>query len=71
MKKVGDYYPITTIVFPDGNKFDVILDKHIEQYTPPIKLDSLYSALGDSTRIAEGVFPCDLEAWLNGRRTLD
>lgn len=67
VKNVEDYYPITTISYPDGHELKVILRKHLEDYTPPIKLSSLYEALDGSTGISEGVYPCDVEAWLNNQ----
>lgn len=71
MKKVEDFYPITTITFPDGEKIEVILDVHLEECTPPIKLNSLRNALSGCTRVLEGVYPVDVESWLNNQQIND
>lgn len=71
MKKVEDYYPITNIKYPDGHEVTVILDKHLEDYTAPIKLPSLTATLNGCTRIEEGVYPCDVETWLNNQKISD
>lgn len=72
MKKVEDYYPITTIKYPDHEgKHVVILDQHLKQYTPPARMSSLEHQLTGQTRALEGVYPGDVELWLNNRPNSD
>ncbi len=72
MIKAGDIYPITTIKYPDHDQdLVVILDKHLKDYTPPYKMGELEFALRGQTRAMEGVYPGDVEGWLNKLPVLD
>ena len=71
MIKVGDVYPITTIKYPDGAVLSVILDKHLQDYTQPVKMSSLQYQLRGQTRAIEGVYPSDVELWLNNQPNND
>lgn len=69
--KVSDVYPITTITYPDGETFRVVMDHHLKEYTAPIKYRELEDFLLGQTRIFEGVYVSDVEDWLNGKPNLD
>lgn len=69
--KVGDHYPITTIEYPDGDKQVVILHRHLQEYTIPIKFASLTTQLSGQTATMDGVYPSDVEEWLNGQGISD
>lgn len=71
MKKVEDYYPITTRVTPEGNEQKFITSEDLKNYTKPKDLDSLYDYLQGSTRYVEGVYLSDVERWLNNKPNLD
>ena len=63
--KASDFYPITTIKYPDGHELTIILRPHLENYTPPIKYESLMSHLAGRTGTIDGVYVGDVEDWLN------
>jgi DNA primase len=69
--KVEDIYPITTIRYPDGGEQKVILHKHLKEYTPPVKYPSLLHQLRGQTMTDDGVYPSDVERWLNGKEVND
>lgn len=74
MKKVEDYYPITTRVDKTGaetliQKFITVED--LKNYTKPVEYASLMDYLAGSTRYIEGVYLTDVEGWLNNRPNLD
>lgn len=70
--KVEDIYPITTVKFPDHDQdAKVILDVHIQEYTPPYRMASFEHAMRGQTRSMLGVYPWDVEVWLNGEESLD
>lgn len=69
--KVEDIYPITTIAYPNGDTITGILDEHLKQYTPPVKLESLMHQLAGQTRAEAGAYPSDVERWLNGEGNND
>lgn len=71
MKKASDYYPITTIKYPDGTEISVITDAHINQYTRPVDLESFGHQMEGQTRILEGYYVYDVERWLNKRPVVD
>lgn len=65
MKKVEDYYPITTRTTPEGDEMKFITDEDLKNYTQPKDLESLYDFLEGSTRYIEGTYLSDVERWLN------
>lgn len=74
MKKVEDYYPITTRVDKTGaetltQKFITVED--LKNYTKPAEYASLVDYLVGSTRYLEGVYIHDVERWLNNMPNLD
>lgn len=72
MIKVADVYPITVITYPSGDKsISLILDKHLEDYTPPVRMSELNHELTGQTRAAEGVYAHDVERWLNKKPVID
>lgn len=66
MKKVQDYYPITTRVTPEGDRSEFITDEDLKAYTKPKDWESLMEFLSGSTRALPGVYLSDVERWLNG-----
>lgn len=71
MKKVEDYYPITTRVTPEGDKQVFITDEDLRNYTRPADMNSLMDYLKGSTRSIEGTYLVDVEGWLNSKPNLD
>ena len=71
MKKVEDWYPITTRVTPEGDEQVFITHEDLKDYTPPKDWDSLTNYLMGSTRYLQGYYLTDVEGWLNNRRNLD
>lgn len=64
--KVEDVYPITNISWPNGEQIKVITDVHLKGYTPPgATFLDLISFLEGQPRIEQGVYPGDVERWLN------
>lgn len=72
MIKVEDVYPITRRKEPDNDQeYVFITDEDLKNYTPPAKLDSLMRQLTGQTRYMWGIYPGDVEAWLNKRPNTD
>lgn len=74
MKKVEDYYPITTRVDKTGEETitqKFITREDLKDYTKPKDLDSLYNYLQGSTSYIQGVYLYDVEKWLNNKPNLD
>lgn len=71
MKKVEDYYPITTRKTPDGDVQEFITRDDLEQYTTPKDFESLTDYLMGSTMYIQGHYLSDVENWLNRRPNLD
>jgi len=69
--KVESVYPITTTVYPEGIEITTILMRHLEEYTLPIKFPSLMKQLEGQTMTIDGVYPSDVERWLNGEKNND
>jgi hypothetical protein len=69
--KASDFYPITTIKYPDGHELTIILRPHLKDYTPPIKYESLMTHLTGQTGTVDGVYVGDVEDWLNNKPSLD
>ena len=72
MKKVSDFYPITTITYPDGSTSGpLVLNDHLIRWTAPVRLPSLEHAMEGQTCTLDGVYADDVERWLNGKVTND
>ena len=72
MIKVEDVYPITKRKEPgDDHEYVFITDEDLKQYTPPVKFDSLINQLANQTQYIWGVYPGDVEKWLNNKPNLD
>lgn len=70
--RVEDKYPIAKIHYPDHDGVvTVILDHHLKDYTPPVKWEDLCHELAGQTRALEGVYPGDVERWLNKQPVID
>lgn len=68
MKKVEDYYPITTRRTPEGDEMVFITNKDLKDYTKPEDYQSLSDFLFGQTRYIEGVYHYDVERWLNRKK---
>jgi hypothetical protein len=66
-KKVSDYYPITVRTLPNGEKQEFITSEDLKDYTIPAEWGSLCDYLTGSTRYLQGIYPYDVEGWLNHR----
>lgn len=71
MKKVQDYYPITTRRTPDGDEQEFITSEDLAEYTKPVEYPSLMDYLKGSTRYIQGIYLTDVEGWLNKRPNND
>lgn len=72
MIKVEDIYPITSTKYP-GNHQEIkfIKSEHLREYTAPIKYIELVEFLDGQTAVPGGVYPQDVERWLNKLPVID